>query len=46
VRLPEGGRPAELLAALVREGLPVDGFRPLTRSLHDLFLDLTRAAAP
>jgi ABC-2 type transport system ATP-binding protein len=46
VHLPEGDRPAELLAALIRDGLPVDGFRPLTRSLHDLFLDLTRAAGP
>jgi ABC-2 type transport system ATP-binding protein len=34
-----------LLAALVREGLPVAAFRPLTRSLHEIFLDLTRGAA-
>jgi len=30
----------------VREGLAVDSFRPLERSLHDLFLELTRAPTP
>jgi ABC-2 type transport system ATP-binding protein len=34
-----------LLAALVREGVPVASFRPLQRSLHEIFLDLTRGAA-
>ncbi len=45
VRLPDDGA-ARLLADLVREGLPVDAFRPLERSLHDLFLELTRSPAP
>ena len=46
VRLPEDGAGARLLADLVREGLPVDSFRPLERSLHDIFLELTRSPAP
>ena len=46
VFLPEGQASPELLAALLRDGVPVDSFRPLTRSLHDIFLDLTRDAAP
>lgn len=46
VRLPHEADAAPLLAALVAQGLPVDAFRPLERSLHDIFLDLTRAAAP
>jgi len=45
VRLPEEGAGARLLAELVREGLAIDSFRPLERSLHDLFLELTRAPA-
>ena len=46
VRLPEDAAGARLLADLVREGLAVDSFRPLERSLHDLFLELTRAPTP
>jgi ABC-2 type transport system ATP-binding protein len=46
VRLPRDADAAPLLAALVAEGVPVDSFRPLERSLHDIFLDLTRAPAP
>ena len=46
VRLPEDAAGARLLADLVREGVAVDSFRPLERSLHDLFLELTRATTP
>ena len=46
VKLPDDARPTELLAALLAAGVPVDSFRPLTRSLHDLFLDLTRTGNP
>jgi ABC-2 type transport system ATP-binding protein len=46
VRLPDDGSGARLLAELVREGLPVDSFRPLERSLHDIFLELTRSPGP
>ena len=34
-----------LLAALVGEGLPIATFRPLTRSLQEIYLDLVRDAA-
>jgi ABC-2 type transport system ATP-binding protein len=43
VRLAEDADAARLLADLVREGVGVDSFRPLERSLQDLFLELTRA---
>jgi len=46
VRLERDADAAPLLAALVAAGLPVDAFRPLERTLHDIFLDLTRAPAP
>ncbi len=46
VRLPAEGRPAGLLAELVAAGLPVDRFEPLTRSLHEIFLELTRTPVP
>ncbi|MGQ0551881.1 MAG: ATP-binding cassette domain-containing protein [Planctomycetota bacterium] len=41
VRLEREEEGPPLLAALIAEGVPVSSFRPLTRSLHDLFLDLT-----
>jgi ABC-2 type transport system ATP-binding protein len=40
----EADSPA-LLAALVRAELPVSSFRPLRRSLHEIYLDLTRSPA-
>ena len=43
VRLPNEAEPARLLSELVGAGLPVDRFEPLTRSLHEIFLELTRA---
>lgn len=46
VRVADEVRPAELLAALVGAGVRVSSFRPLTRSLHEIFLDLTRSAPP
>jgi ABC-2 type transport system ATP-binding protein len=45
VRLPSESEASALLAAAVRDGLPLGSFRPLTRSLHDIFLDLTRSGA-
>ena len=38
-----GQDPAPLLAALVNQGLNVRHFEPLTRSLQQIFLDLTRS---
>jgi len=43
LQLPESRHPTELLAELVRAELPVSRFEPLTRSLQQIFLDLTRA---
>jgi ABC-2 type transport system ATP-binding protein len=43
VRLTDDADGPPLLAALVEEGLPIASFRPLTRSLHEIFLDLTRS---
>ncbi len=40
----EGADHAELLKALVDAGQPITRFEPLTRSLHELFLELTRGA--
>lgn len=34
-----------LLAAMISAGLAVGSFRPLSRSLQDIFLDLTRSPA-
>lgn len=45
VQLPDDAGAAPLLADLVRAGLPVSAFRPLRRSLHEIFLDLTRSTA-
>ena len=45
VRLPSEAAASALLAAAVQAGLPLASFRPLTRSLHDIFLDLTRSSA-
>jgi ABC-2 type transport system ATP-binding protein len=45
VRLADEAQGAPLLAALVGEGLPVAAFRPLTRSLQEIYLDLVRDAA-
>jgi ABC-2 type transport system ATP-binding protein len=42
VKLPDDSHGPPLLAAAVQAGLPLRSFRPLTRSLHDIFLDLTR----
>ncbi len=46
VRLPSEADASAVLAAAVQAGLPLGSFRPLTRSLHDIFLDLTRQGAP
>jgi ABC-2 type transport system ATP-binding protein len=45
VRLADEAQGSALLAALVGEGLPVASFRPLTRSLQEIYLDLLRDAA-
>jgi len=45
VRLDSESDASALLSAAVRAGLPLASFRPLTRSLHDIFLDLTRSGA-
>jgi ABC-2 type transport system ATP-binding protein len=45
VRLANDADGPPLLAALVQAGLPVSSFRPLRRSLHEIFLDLTRSPA-
>jgi ABC-2 type transport system ATP-binding protein len=45
VRLDDGADAAPLLTALVHAELPVACFRPLHRSLHEIFLDLTRSPA-
>ena len=42
VHLGQELSPAQLLGNLVRDGVPVESFEPLTRSLHEIFLDLTR----
>ena len=44
-RLADVAQGPPLLAALVGEGLPIAVFRPLTRSLQELYLDLVRDAA-
>ncbi len=41
VRLPAGDDLAGLLSALMQAGLPVVRFEPLTRSLQEIYLDLT-----
>lgn len=43
VRLAQDEDGPPLLAALVGAGLPIASFRPLSRSLQDIFLDLTRS---
>ena len=43
-RVADGADLAELLRGLVEAGLPITRFEPLTRSLHELFLELTRGA--
>jgi ABC-2 type transport system ATP-binding protein len=45
VTLPAEADGPSLLAAAIRAGHPLRSFRPLTRSLHDIFLDLTRGTA-
>jgi ABC-type multidrug transport system ATPase subunit len=45
VHLADDAQGPPLLAALVGEGLPIASFRPLTRSLQEIFLDLVRDAA-
>jgi ABC-2 type transport system ATP-binding protein len=45
VHLPDDSESASLLAALVRAEVAVSSFRPLRRSLHEIFLDLTRSPA-
>ncbi|HVQ25240.1 MAG TPA: ABC transporter ATP-binding protein [Planctomycetota bacterium] len=45
VRLVSEEQGPALLAALVGEGLPIATFRPLTRSLQEIYLDLVRDAA-
>ena len=42
LQLPAGRTPQQLLAELVGSGLPVARFEPLSRSLQQIFLDLTR----
>ena len=45
VRLEREGDAATLLAALVGAGVPVASFRPLTRTLNEIYLDLVRDPA-
>ena len=45
VRLPGEAEAVPLLAALVGAGVPVAGFRPLTRTLNEIYLDLVRDPA-
>jgi ABC-2 type transport system ATP-binding protein len=42
-QLDEDGDVSDLLASLVQAGLPVRRFEPLTRSLQQIYLDLTRS---
>ncbi len=39
--IPDGRRPADIVAALVADGVPVDGFVARRPSLEDLFVQLT-----
>lgn len=39
--IPTGQRPADIVAALVADGVPVDGFGTRRPSLEDLFVELT-----